>query len=53
LPLAFVYVRPLPPEVYGAELKFVIEKLGVVCVYPCPNILVVVCCGISKVGVEP
>jgi hypothetical protein len=25
----------------------------VVCVYPCPNMLVIVCCGIPKVGVEP
>jgi hypothetical protein len=39
--------------VYGTEVKFDIEKLGAVCVYPCPNILTVICCGIPKVGVEP
>jgi hypothetical protein len=47
------YARPLRPGVYGAEVKFSIEKLGAVCLYPCPNMLVVVCCGTSKVGVEP
>jgi hypothetical protein len=41
------------PKVCGAELRFCIEKLGVVCVYPCPNILVIVCCDFSKVEAEP
>jgi hypothetical protein len=36
-----------------AEPGFGIEKLGAVCVYLCPNILVIVCCGIPKVGAEP
>jgi hypothetical protein len=45
--------RPLPPGVYAAEVKFGIEKLGVVCIYPCPNMLIIVCCGIPKVGVNP
>jgi hypothetical protein len=53
LSLACAYVRPLPPGVYGAEVKFNIEKLGVVCVYPCLNILVVVYCDVLKVGAEP
>jgi hypothetical protein len=53
LPLVFAYVRPLPQGVYGAELKCGIEKLGAVSVYPGPNILAVVCCGILKVGVKP
>jgi hypothetical protein len=39
--------------VYGDEVKFGIEKLGAVCVYPCPNMLAVVCYGIPKVGAEP
>jgi hypothetical protein len=43
----------LPPGVYEAEVIIGKEKLGVVCVYPCPNMLDVVCCGIPKVGVEP
>jgi hypothetical protein len=34
------------------EVKFGIGKLGVVCVYPCPNMSVVVCCGIPKVVVK-
>jgi hypothetical protein len=50
LPLVFAYVRPLPPVVYGAEPIFGIEKLGAVCVYRYPNMLVIVCCGITKVG---
>jgi hypothetical protein len=29
------------------------EKLCAVCVYPCLNMLVIVCCGIPKVGAEP
>jgi hypothetical protein len=37
----------------GVELGFGIEKLGAVCVYPCPNMLVIVCCGIPNVGAEP
>jgi hypothetical protein len=51
--LACVYARPLPPRVYEAETKFGMVKLGVICVYPFPNMLVIVCCGIPKVGVEP
>jgi hypothetical protein len=39
--------------VYEVEVKFGMEKLGAVCVYPCSNMLDVVCCGIPKVGVEP
>jgi hypothetical protein len=39
--------------VYGAEVKFGKGKLGVVCVYLCPNMLVVICCGTLKVGAEP
>jgi hypothetical protein len=39
--------------VYGAEVKFDIEKLGAVYVYPCRNMLVVACFGIPKVGAEP
>jgi hypothetical protein len=39
--------------VYGAEVKFGIEKLGMSCIYPCPNMLTVVYYGTSKVGVEP
>jgi hypothetical protein len=38
--------------VYGVEVKFGIEKLDVVCVYPCLNMLVVVCCDILKVGAK-
>jgi hypothetical protein len=53
LPLACAYVQPLPPGVYGAELKFGIEKIGVVYAYHCLNMLVIVCCDILKVGVEP
>jgi hypothetical protein len=41
------------PGVYGAEVKFGMKKLGAVCVYPCPNMLAVVCYGTSKVGAEP
>jgi hypothetical protein len=37
----------------GTEPGFGIEKLYTVCVYPCPNMLVIVCCGIPKVGAEP
>jgi hypothetical protein len=37
---------------YGLEVKFGIEKLDIVYVYPCPNMLAVVCCGILKVGAE-
>jgi hypothetical protein len=39
--------------VYGAEVKFGIKKLGAVGVYPCRNMLVVVCCGAPKVEAEP
>jgi hypothetical protein len=41
------------PGVYGVEVKFGIEKLDVVCVYHCLNMLAIVCCAIPKVGVEP
>jgi hypothetical protein len=34
-------------------LKFDIEKLGATCVYPCPNILAVVCRDIPKLGAKP
>jgi hypothetical protein len=37
----------------GAELGFGIVKLGALCVYPCPNMLAVVCCGIPRVGAKP
>jgi hypothetical protein len=37
----------------GAKVKFGIEKLGAVCLYPCLNKLVVVCCVFPKVGAEP
>jgi hypothetical protein len=50
-----VRVRVCPAlylEVYGAEPRFGIEKLGAVCVYPYPNMLVVVYCGIPKLGVK-
>jgi hypothetical protein len=43
----------ITPWVYGDELKFGTEKLGMVCVDPCLNMLVVVCCGIPKVGAKP
>jgi hypothetical protein len=52
LPLTCAYARP-PLGVYEAEAKFGKEKLGAVCVYPCPKMLVVVCCGIPKVGARP
>jgi hypothetical protein len=39
--------------VYGDEVKFGIEKLGVVCMYSCLNMLVIVCCSIPKVGPKP
>jgi hypothetical protein len=42
----------IAPVVYGAEVKFGIEKLDTVCVYPYPNMLAIVCCGILKVGVK-
>jgi hypothetical protein len=51
--LGLGYAQPLYPDVYGDEIGFGIEKLGVVCVYPCPNILAIVYCGILKVGAEP
>jgi hypothetical protein len=43
----------ITPGVYGVELKFDIEKLGATCVYPCPNILAVVCRDIPKLGAKP
>jgi hypothetical protein len=39
--------------VYGAKMKFSMENLGTVYVYPFPNMLAVVYCSISKVGAEP
>jgi hypothetical protein len=39
--------------VYAVEVKFGIEKLGVVCIYPYPNMLVIVYCDTPKVGTEP
>jgi hypothetical protein len=39
--------------VYEAKVKFGIEKLGAVCVYPCQNMLAIVCCGTPEVGTEP
>jgi hypothetical protein len=49
--LGLGYARPLYPKVYGAELGFGIVKLGAVCIYSCPNMLVV-CCGIPSVGAK-
>jgi hypothetical protein len=43
----------ITPGVYGAEVKFGIEKLGVVSVYPCPNMLAIICFSTPKVGAEP
>jgi hypothetical protein len=43
----------IAPGVYMAEVKFGIEKLGATSVYPCPNVLAIVCCGILKAGVKP
>jgi hypothetical protein len=43
----------IAPRGYGAEVRFSIEKLSVVCVYSCPNILVVVCYGTLKIGAKP
>jgi hypothetical protein len=51
--LSLGYARPLYPEVYEVESGLDIEKLGTVCMYPCPNMLAVVFCGIPKVGVKP
>jgi hypothetical protein len=42
----------IAPGVYGAEVKFDIEKLGAIYICPCPNMLAVVCCGIPKVGAK-
>jgi hypothetical protein len=38
--------------VYVAKVKLGKEKLGVVYVYPCPNMLTAVCCGTPKVGAK-
>jgi hypothetical protein len=38
---------------YGADPGFGIVKLDAVCIYPCPNMWAVVCCGIPRVGAEP
>jgi hypothetical protein len=43
----------IKPEVQGVELGFGIVKLGAVCVYPYPYMLVVACCGIPRQGAEP
>jgi hypothetical protein len=43
----------LPPRGVWDRSKVWQKKLGTVYVYPCPNMLVVVYCGIPKVGVEP
>jgi hypothetical protein len=51
--LVCVYAWPVPPGVYGAEVKFGMEKLGAVCVYSCSNMLAIVCYSTPKVGVEP
>jgi hypothetical protein len=51
--LGLGHARPLYLEVYGAELGFGIVNLGVACIYPCPNMLAVVCYGIQRVGAEP
>jgi hypothetical protein len=48
-----VYPWPLYPRVYGAEPGFGIAKLCTVCMYPCPNLLAVVCCDIPKIGTKP
>jgi hypothetical protein len=47
-----VYAWPFPPGVYGAKVKFGIEKLGVLCTYLYLNMLAVVCCDIPKVGAK-
>jgi hypothetical protein len=39
--------------VYGVEVKIGIEQICAVCIYPCPNMLAVVCCDILKVRAEP
>jgi hypothetical protein len=41
-----------PGGVWG-RTKIGIEKLGAVHIYPCPNMLSIVCYDIPKVGVEP
>jgi hypothetical protein len=43
----------ITPGEYGSEPMFSIEKLGAVCVYLCPNMLDIACCGIPKVATEP
>jgi hypothetical protein len=53
LQLGLGYARPLYPEVYGVELGFGIVKLDVVCMYPCPYMLAVVCCSIPRFGAKP
>jgi hypothetical protein len=35
------------------EPGFGLVKLGAVCMYPCPYILAIVCCGIPSLGAEP
>jgi hypothetical protein len=51
--LGLGYARPLNSELYGVKLGFGIVKLGAVCMYPCPYMLVIACCGIARVGVQP
>jgi hypothetical protein len=53
LPLGLGYARPLNPELSGVKQGFGIVKLGVVCVYPYPYMLAVVCCGIPSLRAEP
>jgi hypothetical protein len=48
-----MYAWSLPPRVYEAKVKFGMEKLGTVCVYPYPNMLDIVCCDIPKVRAKP
>jgi hypothetical protein len=43
----------ITPEVYGAEPRVYMKNLGAVCLYPFPNMMVIVYYGIPKVGVEP
>jgi hypothetical protein len=43
----------IAPGVYGAKVKFGIEKVGAIYICPCPNMLVVVYYGIPKVRAKP
>jgi hypothetical protein len=42
----------IPRSIWG-RIRFDIEKLSVVCMYYCLNMLTVVCYGILKVEIEP